>query len=441
MALPDHDRDARHRLWGLGAILLAAFAFLAGLDPQVVPVRFLLIVGVTALGYGAALVIVSRTPPSSRRGLAVCLALAALWRVPLLVAPPELSDDVYRYVWDGRLQRLGHDPYVSAPGDPDLQTLHTPVTRLTNNPRLPTIYPPGAQGFFRAVASIQESILAMKLALVLCEGLVVWLLLKWLAIAGQGPWWVLAYAWNPLVTLEIAAGGHLDALGMTLVLASAVSLALGRRFPAALALAGAIAVKFLPVVLAPLFWGRVRAREVVLAGVVFLGLYLPFVGVGLSLPTGSLAEYLEKWRFNGPLFVALEASVGGLVDTPVLLAFPVVAGLAVGVWARARRPVASPAAWAWPMAAALLLMPAVYPWYLLWLMPFVTSVGTLPLMVWTVGSLLTYVVWYFVPLGGSWQLPGWLLAIEYGSVALVAIWCLWRAPRSVGVVRVAEGAA
>ncbi len=432
---------ARHRLWGFGAVLLAAFVLLAGLDPQVTPLRVLSLVAIASLAYAGALWTIARSAPSTRRGLAVCLALAALWRVPLLVTPPELSDDVYRYLWDGRVQRVGLNPYRSAPGDPDLQPLHTPVTRLTNNPRLPTIYPPGAQGFFRVVAVFGESVLAMKLALTMCEAVTVWLLLGWLAQAGQSPWWVLAFAWNPLVTLEIAGGGHLDALGMLLVLASALWLRRARPLPAALAFAGAVAVKFLPVVLVPLFWGRVRIRDVLLAGLFVVGLYLPFLDQGLQLPSGSLVEYLEKWRFNGPLFGLLEAMLDAVAPVQVVLALGVAAGLSVAVWARARLPPDSPAAWAWPMATALLAMPAVYPWYLLWVTPFLTTAGTLPLTVWSATILSTYLVWYLVPLGAAWELPTWVLAFEYGTVALAMAWCVWRIPPPIRRSRVAQGAA
>src|SRR5439155_849584 len=103
-----------------------------------------------------------RLRPGNTRALALCLVLAAVWRIPLVATPPRLSTDVYRYVWDGRLQRLGEDPYRVVPDDPAVAHLHTPVTRQLNNGWVPTIYPPGAELFFRAVSAVEEPARAMK---------------------------------------------------------------------------------------------------------------------------------------------------------------------------------------------------------------------------------------------------------------------------------------
>jgi len=73
-----------------------------------------------------------------------------------------------RYVWDGRLQRLGYNPYIVAPSDPGFAGLHTPETRTLNNPDLPSPYPAGAQLFSRAVTAIHESTFALKVAFVIC---------------------------------------------------------------------------------------------------------------------------------------------------------------------------------------------------------------------------------------------------------------------------------
>ena len=72
------------------------------------------------------------------------------------------------------------------------------------------------------------------------------------------------------------------------------------------------------------------------------------------------------------------------------------------------------------MAGSLLCAPAVYPWYLLWLLPFLRSTSTLPLTVWTVSIILTYVVWYLRTLDRPWLVPGWIMVFEYGSVATAA---------------------
>ena len=88
------------------------------------------------------------TPRFARRVVVIGLVLAAVWHVEFLRVPSGADDDIHRYVWDGRLQRLGYNPYIVVPSDPAAKGLHTPETRNLNNPDLPSPYPAGAQFFF-----------------------------------------------------------------------------------------------------------------------------------------------------------------------------------------------------------------------------------------------------------------------------------------------------
>jgi hypothetical protein len=405
-------------LTACGLVLLGALAGVASIEPRAQVGAFLGLSGVAGAAYLVAVRTIPRVAGGSSRFLGVCLALAVLWRLPLLVAPPLLSNDIYRYVWDGRVQRLGYNPYTAAPSDPTLQHLHTEVTRRTEHPTLPTIYPPAAELFFRAVAWAGESVLSFKIAFVLCDLTVMALLLWLLPVMGQSQWWVLGYAWHPLVALEVAGSGHLDVLGVLPLVASAVAIARRRRLAAALLWSLAVAVKFLPLVLAPVGWRRIRLVDALGAGAALLALYGWFWTGGSALPTGSLVTYAERWRFNGPLFSLVEGAAG----LWTALAVPVVAGALVAAVQRARQaPVDRPETWAWPIAATLAFMPAVYPWYLLWMVPFLTSRQTAPLRVWTLMVILTYVVWHSELSGRGWTLPAWVMPVEYGAVLLTGL--------------------
>ena len=406
-------------IFGCGGVLLGTLTAIAAIDARAEYVTLLVLVGIAALAYLTALWLTARGPRRSRRDLTLCLLLALAWRVPLLMSAPLLSDDIYRYVWDGRVQRLGYNPFTTVPADPALAHLQTDVTRQIDptNAALPTIYPPAAQLFFRAVMTVHESVGALLLATLVCDGLIVLILLKWLTATGRSPWRVLAYAWHPLVAIEGAGGGHVDMLGVLCVLATAWLLTRRRTGVAAVTFVVAVAVKFLPVVLAPLLWKRIRLRDAALAAAVGFALYLPFTSVDTGIPFGSLGTYTEKWRFNGPLFSGLEPALG-IVG---VLGLAAAAGLAVAGVLRWRFDVSEPGAWAWPIAATALLMPAVYPWYLLWMTPFLTVLPAAPLTAWTLTSLLTYVVWGPELSGGAWVLPGWVMPVEYGIVAAVAI--------------------
>jgi len=363
------------------------------------------------------------TPKFSRRVVVIGLVLAALWHIEFLRLPAGADDDIHRYVWDGRLQRLGYNPYIVVPSDPAVAGLHTPETRTLNNPDLPSPYPAGAQLFFRAVTAIHESTVALKVAFVLCEFAIVFVLLDILRCTRQGQraQLVLAYAWNPLLAIEVAGSGHIDIVGALLLVVSAAALVRRWRATAAVALGLAVAVKFLPVVLLPLYWKRVRIRDAMLAAAVVVLLYVPFLDRSFfyhgRIPIGSLGTYVQGFRFNGPVFAILHQ-----VATPQLLAgLAVLVGLVTATWLRRAVPEWSPDLFAWPMAASLFCAPVVFPWYLLWLLPFLTSASTLLIILWTVSIIPTYVMWHWRTLGRPWAaLPGWVMLLEYGCVAIAA---------------------
>jgi alpha-1,6-mannosyltransferase len=352
-------------------------------------------------------------PCISRRIVIIGLVLAAVWHVAFLRLPAGADDDIHRYVWDGHLQRFGYNPYVVVPSDPAAQRLHTPETRNMNNSDLPSPYPPGAQLFFRAVTAIHESTFALKTAFVLCDLAIALVLLDLLRNSGRGTHVVLAFAWNPLLAIEVAGSGHVDIVGTLLLVISVAALVRRWRTIAALTLGLAIAVKFLPIVLLPLYWKRVRIRDAALAAAVVGVLCLPFIDHG-RIPTGSLGAYVQGFRFNGPVFAALNR-----VAPPQLLAIlAVLVGLAIATWLRSRQPEGSLEALVWPMAASLFCAPAVFPWYLLWLLPFLTSATTLLIIIWTVSIIAVYVQWHLRTITGVWgALPAWVMWLEYGCVA------------------------
>jgi hypothetical protein len=414
------------RLYILGIVMLPAFFVWDRYRGYDGPALFFAPLAVAGVAYLLTIRELARTPKFTRRVVFICLGLSLLWRIPYFLTPVGTLDDLHRYVWDGRLQRLGYNPYKAIPADPALAYLHTPETRELNNPNLPSPYPPGAQLFFRVVTALHESAFAFKVAFLACDLGIMLVLLTELRRTGEGEHWVLAYAWNPLLVTEVAGSSHIDIFGVLLLLVSAV--ALGRRWRAiaAVTFALAIAVKLLPIVLLPLYWKRVRVRDGALAALVLGLLYLPFLDHG-RIPTGSLGTYIQSFRFNDPVFAMLQR----VAAPQVVAAFAVLVGLGVATWLSARFKTLSSHAFAWPMAASLLCAPVVYPWYLVWLLPFLRSTSTLPLIIWTVSILPAYYVWHLRELGRPWIVPGWILLLEYGSVAVtVAIMLLRRRIRT-----------
>lgn len=420
-----------HRLYGLGAILLVALTICSQNFSRRGEPSFFIPLAVAGLAYLLTIRELFASPAFPRRVILFGLALSALWHIQFLRMPPGLDDDVHRYVWDGRMQRLGYNPYIVVPSDPALANLHTAETRTLNNPEVPSPYPAGAQLFFRAVTSIHESTFALKLAFVVCDFAIALLLLDFLRRSGQGEHWVLAYAWHPLLAIEVAGSGHVDIVGVLLLLISAASLVRRWRAAAAISFGLAIAVKFLPIVLVPLYWKRVRVRDAAVAAIIVGLLYVPFLTHG-RIPMGSLGSYVQRFRFNDPIFAMLER----VAAPQVVAGLAVLVGFLTAIWMRRKSVEGSAEAFAWPMVASLFCAPVVYPWYLLWMLPFLRSTSTLPILVWTLSIIPTYYVWHLRTVGRPWAVPDWIMILEFGSVVIAgAIIALRRFTRSAALQR------
>ena len=409
------------RLYGFGAILLVALTICSRKLSSVGEPSFIIPLAAAGIAYLLAIREFFSTPRFPHRVIVVGFVLAALWHLPFLLMAPGSDDDVHRYVWDGRVQRLGYNPYIVVPSDAALASLHTSETRTLNNPEVPSPYPAGAQLFFRAVTSIHESTFALKVAFVVCDLAIVFVLLDVLRGTRQGAHWVLAYAWHPLLAMNVAGSGHIDIVGVLLLLVSVAALARRWRAVGVMAFGLAVSVKLLPIVLLPLYWRRVRMRDAALAAIVVGLLYVPFFNHG-RIPIGSLGTYVQRFRFNDPVFATIER-----VAAPQFVAgLAVLAGFLTAIWMRSKAPAWSSDAFAWPMAASLLCAPVVYPWYLLWLLPFVRSAPTVPIIIWTVSIIPTYYVWHLRTLGRPWLVPGWIMLLEYGSVATAGAIIMFR---------------
>jgi hypothetical protein len=273
----------------------------------------------------------------------------------------------------------------------------------------------------------------MKVAFVVCDLAIVLVLLDVLRSSRQGLHWVLAYAWNPLLATEVAGSGHIDIVGALLLLISFAALARRWRAVAALAFGLAVAVKFLPIVLLPLYWKRVRIRDAALSAVAVALLYVPFLSHG-RIPIGSLGTYVRSFRFNDPVFATLER----VAPFQLVVGLAVIVGFLTAIWLRRKSAAWSSDAFAWPIAASLLCAPVVYPWYLLWVLPFMRSASTLPIIIWTVSIIPTYYVWHLRAAGRPWLVPGWILLLEYGCVAAAAALVALRRPAQPAAARSAD---
>src|SRR5579884_3654218 len=164
------------RLYVLGATLCGALTMCSRSFSDRGGPEFEVFLAIGGIAYLLAVRELFSAPAFARRVIVFGLVLAGIWHFEFLRLPAGFDDDIHRYVWDGRLQRLGYNPYLVIPADPAVRHLHTAETRSLNNANLPSPYPAGAQLFFRAVTAVQESTLALKVAFLLCEAATILLL-------------------------------------------------------------------------------------------------------------------------------------------------------------------------------------------------------------------------------------------------------------------------
>ena len=353
--------------------------------------EWVLVAGISMVVYLLAVLLVTHRP-SARQGVWIVLTIAAAVRLPLLVAPAFLSTDVYRYVWDGRVQAEGINPYRYLPADPALETLRddTVYPRINRAEYAPTIYPPAAQVIFAVVGRVWSSVTAVKATMVGFEGLTVVCLLALLREARLPAERVLIYAWNPLPIWAFAGNGHIDAAAIGLL---SLALLLRSRYRdswAGVALGLAMLTKFLPAVAAPALWRRYGGwRTVAGAVITIVVLYALYSSVGDRV-FGFLHGYGSEEGYESGEGFWLLAGVQAV--TPLhpliapaytLLAAVVLAGLAAW-FAFVRRPddpVGLCAAAGTMMAVLTVAISPHYPWYFAWLaMPAVLAPA--PALIW-----------------------------------------------------------
>ncbi len=374
------------------------------------------------------------TQPCDRWTLPIILGIAILCRLPPLFADAYLSSDVYRYVWDGIVQHAGINPYRYVPADPALVVLRgasegnifPAINRATY---AHTIYPPFAQLFFWIVTFLSPTLGMMKTALVLCEGLTIWSLLWLLRVLGRPREQVILYAWAPILIWEIAGSGHLDALAMALIGLAMIARYQRRPVITGLFLALAVLTKLYPLVLFPALYMRHpvdRKTGETRSGLewtmpatmtlLILGSYAAYSSVG-RLVFGFLGGYVEEEGLtSGSRYFLLDFThhLPGLhqLPTTVFLALAAITFAAISWWAwqtaspaqgRGSQLVTSlqeqlrphqsaaflPPAFALAGALMLLFSPH-YPWYIVWLIPFMTLLPSLPALVYVMSFFYLY---------------------------------------------------
>lgn len=365
--------------------------------------------------------------------LALILGVGLLLRALLLATYPSLSDDVFRYVWDGKVSNAGLDPYRYSPSAPELIPLRDHLWEGINHKSMVTPYPPAAEAMFAAAYRLApDTPKAMQLLSVSFDLGILLLLIPMLTHLRMDPRRVLIYAWNPLVPLQFVHSAHYDGAMILPLLASLYLLAGGRRVLSGAALGVSVMVKLVPLVAVPPLAPALGVGGITALAVVAGAGLLPWLAA--SGNAGGILSEATDARFNDSAGLVLSRLLGAVSPDPDGVARSVAAGLlilaSILLLARAWRNAGGqkePLVSTYRMLGAFILLNAVVePWYLTWMVPFLcfvlmprpgAALGWLLLSGSVVLTDLTYLP------GGTSAWP-WVRAAEYlplyGLLALEA---------------------
>ena len=327
--------------------------------------------------YLLAAIVVTRARSLPRWALIWIVMLALGMRMIALAHTPELSTDVHRYLWDGRVSNAGVNPFAYAPDAPELRALRNGDWQQINFKEVPTLYPPFGQMLFAALARARDSDTeAFRWAFALFDLGSVLLLIALLRRTGRPAEGAIWYAWCPLPVTEVTGGAHLDSFALFMLLVALMVMARTDTKGSAvtgLALAGAVMAKGYAILTAPFFIRRGGWRLAMPCVIGCAVLLAPYAPVGNKLFAG-LKYYLDGWETNSSAFLLLDWSLMRVTENHFSITRAISVGtvtMVIALLAWRLKPGLEPLLRASFLAlgAQLLFGAPTLPWYSIWAVP------------------------------------------------------------------------
>lgn len=446
-------------LFGILTLLAPAFApEIPLIDRPIITMTVVLLLTGLVFLYLSELTIYTQ---AGRRLLIWIIAVGALVRVFMFFSTPILEEDYHRYLWDGAVTANGFNPYQFSPeqireGLSGSAEVPSPLLALAresgsainsiNHDYLRSIYPPLTQGAFALAYLLKPwSLSAWRVVLLLFDVITLLLLFYILRYLNLSPVWIGIYWLNPLLVKEIFNSGHMDILIFPFLLAAILFSIREKPFPAVIALAFAVGVKVWPVVLLPIILRPLypHYKRLLLAGGLFgilcLLLFLPVYLAGLDTNSGFNA-YSQRWELNDSLFkiylwisLAISKIIGihpghSQLLARVLAVFTLLGWTAYITLQKSEKPRDIFDQVLLIVAGMFLLLPNQFPWYGVWLIPFLAISPRKPLLWLTLLLPLYYLRYYFQGRGQAALFDNWIVWLEF-----IPLWILilreWRIAR------------
>jgi len=355
----------------------------------------------------------------------VIFIFAIIFNVTLLLSPVPLSNDIYIYIWDGKVINNGINPYAYTPNSYQLSHLRDLNWEKILNKNVYSIYPPLSHLIFAIAYFLSPSIFTLKLFSVLFNLTsigVLTLIMKKLRLDTR---YSVIYAWSPLVIIEFANSGHIDSLAVLFVLLSFLFLIHKRKVLSSIALVLGVLSKFYPLLFAPLFLLRLGKKGVLIFVGVITIVYLPFIITG-ETTFGGLLYFLRSGQFNGSLFPLILNGMGMVLDRnealliSKIIIFVIFIGLLLYLTRQYLRSIKKEEKdillWKYSfllIGGFLLISPTVHPWYLIWIIPFLCFFRSLGWILLTGTIIFARSIYINYEATGSWEETWWAAYCVY----------------------------
>jgi alpha-1,6-mannosyltransferase len=363
--------------------------------------------------------------PDEKSKLAIpflIIAISLVFRLTLFPTSYTTSDDVHRYLWEGKVLINGYNPYTMPPDDSSLIHLHDENYEKVTFKQMSAIYPPLSQAVFAANYLIAgNSIVFLKVIYLIFEFITLIFILKLLVLRGKDPKLIFLYAWLPLPILEYFNNAHLDVVGISFLIMFLYYLEKNKITLSAAMLALAFLTKLLALPILPLVIKKLGIKKTIIFYSIFLitclTFYLPFI-YGNPDVLGGLFRYLEHWEFNGSVYnifklIFARGDIAKMVCA-ILLSFSVLVisfrykDFMSGVFA--------------VFLCILIFSTTLYPWYLGW----IAALNVFNPFYSVLSLFFTINFSNLTPLASKWKEYPIVWIIEYVPFYGLLFYDLWR---------------
>ncbi len=398
-------------------IFLAVYLKL-NLSPEKTVIKYIIIYSIIFI-LTCSVFIGLRGKKISGRGIVLIIIFSSLFQFTMVFTQPDMSDDIYRYIWDGKVQYNGINPYRYAPSDRELSDLGTiELPSLINFPEIKTIYPPASQIFFLISFSIfGSSITGMKFLLVLISVLSIFIFYKLLKRFKKDLKLLLLFAWNPLEIMEVSVNGHIDILMVLFILLFFLFFFKGKIILSSIFFSLSVLTKLIPFFLIiPLtftLYKRDKFKSILKFFIPFsvttVLLYLPYIDHAVNM-FKTAQNYSSFWYFNNPLFLGLvKFNHNNPLSHRIFFILFLISFIVITLLKQfdLKEKIFL------TFLFLIIFNPTIHPWYLIIIIALIPLKHNKTILFWSFSIVFSYLVLYTFREMGIWVDSWWVMSIEY----------------------------